>query len=292
MPIPHHSLNPTMFVFLNGKLLPESEALVPISDRGFQLGDGVFETMRVYQGAPFRWVAHLARLNHGLATLGIHPPLPDDSLHDAVVSLIDRNNASDCVLRIQITRGSGQRGCSPKGADDPTITITTHPAPVIPDPPPRRSLITSRFRVQSDSPLASIKSTNRLINILAKDEADKAGADDAVLVNERGEVAELTSSNIFWIGDDTIHTPPVFCGALPGITRAAVMELAAELGIGCNETTCAASKLASKTGVFLTVSTWELLEIASIDGTPVTPSPLLKTLRTAYRELVDRETRA
>jgi len=281
-----------MHVHLNGELLPEAEAVVPISDRGFQLGDGVFETMRVYRGVPFRWNAHLARLHHGLATLGITPPLNDDSLRQAAGELIERNHADDSILRIQITRGSGQRGYSPKGADNPTIAITTHPAPVIPDPPPRRSLITSSFRIQSNSPLASIKSINRLTNILAKDEADRAGADDAILVNERGEVAELTSSNIFWVGDNTVHTPPVTCGALPGVTRATIMELAAELGIGCSETTCAASELADKPGVFLTVSTWELLAIATIDGTPVTPSPLLETLRTAYRERVGRETRA
>ena len=279
-----------MFVHLNGRLVTEAEALIPITDRGFQLGDGVFETLRVYRGTPFRWNAHIERLNQGLATLRIKAPLTDYELRAAADLLIARNNVTDCIVRIQITRGTGQRGYSPRGADNPTIVITTHPAPEIPAPAPRRTLITSSHRVQSDCPLASIKSTNRLVNILAKDEAERQGADDAILANERGEAAELTSSNIFWTTGNEIHTPPISCGALPGITRATVMEVAVGLGYGCVETACPVVELKNKEGVFLTVSTWEVLEVASIDGKPVTPSPLVEEIRLAYRKLVEKET--
>jgi branched-chain amino acid aminotransferase len=280
-----------MVVFLNGKFVPEADATVPITDRGFLYGDGLFETLRVYRGVPFRWASHLRRLHHGLKALGIVCPTNDAMLRAAAGELIENNQAADSILRIQMTRGSGQRGYASTGADKPTLVMTTHSAPAIASRPPVWTLATSRFRIESDNPLNGVKSSNKLINVLAKDEAAQAGADEAILLNERDEVVETSSANLFWIQGDTVRTPPLASGSLPGVTREVVMEICEALEIPCYEYPCEPATLRTASGVFLTLSSWGIVEADSVDGMPLLRSPLIQRLVAAYREVVERETR-
>ena len=281
-----------MFVFLNGAFVAESEAKVSIMDRGFLYGDGLFETLRVYRGAPFRWNAHLRRLHHGLGELGVTAPLKDAELRDAADELIARNNAAESILRIQITRGPGRRGYASAGAVQPTIVMTTHPAPPVSPSPPLWTLIASQFRVQSGNRLNCTKSSNKLINVLAKDEAAQKGADESLLLNERDEVVESTSANVFWIKGDAVCTPPLSSGALPGVTRDVVMEICESLQISLREQDGKLAAFHAADGVFLTLSSWEVVEASSIDGASLNRSQLPGRLFAAYRDVVDRETPA
>ncbi len=270
------------FVHLNGKLVPEADALVPVTDRGFMYGDGLFETIRVHRGLTLRWFAHVERLQDGLERLGIHPPTPATELREASAALIEQNTLTDGLLRIQITRGSGLRGYSPKGANEPTVVITTHPAPPLTDPLPKWRLIRSSIRVQSDNPLNRIKSLNKLPYILAKAEAEAAGCDDALLLNERNEVAETTGANFFWIRNGAIFTPPLDSGALPGITRNFVTDLASFGEIDLTERSCALSDLQEAEGAFLTASSRVLIEVGEIDGQTIPSSPVFDRLHQGF----------
>ena len=271
-----------MFVHLNGEIVPESEAVVPVSDRGFMYGDGVFETIRVHKGMTLRWFAHMDRLRSGLEQLEIPYQLDTRTLHESARELIEQNQLSDAVLRVQITRGPGKRGYSPKGADSPTIVITAHTAPPLIEAQPRWSLAESSVRIQSDNPLTSVKSLNKLPNILAKAEADRADCNDAVLLNERSEVAEATCANIFWMRDGKVFTPPLESGALPGVTRNFVSDLAAMGEIELKETPTTMADLREAEGIFLSLSSLVLVEVDAIGGNPIPTSPIFARLREGF----------
>lgn len=268
-----------MVVFLNGRFLPADEAVVPVSDRGFLYGDGLFETVRVIRGRPFRWDAHLDRLTRGAAFLKLRLPCPPHELLTAVRRLAELNANEDAVLRLTLTRGSGPRGYSPRGADQPTLVMTLVPAPVDPVSPAR--VITSSFRVPAGDPLSAFKTCNKLVQVLARAEADERGADEAVLCNTLGHVAEATASNVFWIRQGTVCTPPVDAGALAGVTRGLVLELCAALGFPVEERTGPPSQLAQAGGIFLTRSVAGVVPVIELDGRPVASSPQIARLRDA-----------
>ena len=268
-----------MVVFLNGRFLPETEAVVPVSDRGFLYGDGLFETVRVTRGRPFRWDAHLDRLTRGAAFLKLRLPCPPEELLPAVRRLAEINAIEDAVLRLTLTRGSGPRGYSPRGADHPTLVMTLTSAPVGPVPSAR--VIISTFRVPAGDPLAAFKTCNKLVQVLARAEADERGADEAVLCNSQGEVAEATASNVFWIRQGTVCTPPVAAGALAGVTRGLVLELCAALGFPTEELTGHPSELAEAEGIFLTRSVAGVVPVIELDRRPVASSPQIARLQAA-----------
>src|SRR5271163_751565 len=140
------------FVFLNGKIVPEEKAVVSVFDRGFQLGDGLFETMRVYRGRPFLWEAHLARLRRGAEFVGISLPMRVKELRVAAGQLIRRNGMPEALLRIGLSRGIGPRGYSPRGARHPTLVMSLHPVPESCSPPPQWSLISATPRLPAREP--------------------------------------------------------------------------------------------------------------------------------------------
>ena len=244
-----------MIVFLNGQFIPAAAAMVSIFDRGFLYGDGLFETMRVCGGRPFRWEQHAERLRLGAEFLQLPLPHPVAELRRFISALIERNAQPDAVLRLTLTRGAGTRGYSIQGAPTPTLAMTLHPAPNCPAevPPPAR-LITASLRLPADDALATFKSCNKLPQILARTEAEARGADEALLLNTRNEVAEAAAGNVFWLTGTTVHTPPLIAGVLAGVTRAVVRELCPALGLSLRETTLPATELPRSAGVFLTNS--------------------------------------
>ena len=213
----------SMLLFLNGQFVPEEEAMVSVFDRGFLYGDGLFETMRVFNAKLFRWKQHLERLQQGADFLKIPLPIAPDSLRAFADELIAQNHATDSLLRLTVSRGIGPRGYSPKAAQTPSLVMSLHPAPQFDAQKPRVwRLITSSVRLPAREPLAHFKTCNKLPQIMARAEADAAGADEALLLNTEGYVVEGASSNLFWIKGRTVCTPPLASGILPGVTRQVV----------------------------------------------------------------------
>ncbi len=280
-----------MIVCLNGQFLPAEEARVSIFDRGFLYGDGLFETLRLYGGRPFRWDQHVARLTAGAQWLRLSLPVPPPLLRAWARELIRRNQATDAVLRLTLTRGVAPPGYSlPDAAPQPCLAMSLHPAPRLSAArPPRWRLVTSSLRLPPGDTLGRFKTCNKLPQILARAEAQAAGADEALLLNTTGEVVEAAASNVFWIHDNVVATPPLASGALAGVTRAVVRELCDELRLPVREQATRPDALRQAAGVFLTVSTWGLIEASALDGQALGRSPLVARLRSAYRAAVARE---
>ena len=278
-----------MIVFLNGQFVPEDQALVSAFDRGFLYGDGLFEGVRIFQGQPFRWAQHLERFQRGAEFLKIAPPFSSEALRRFAEELIAKNRMPDSLLRLVLSRGVGVRGYSPKGAERPTLVMSLHPVPTS-GPPQRWRLVTTPFRLPADEPLSQFKTCNKLAQILARAQADAAGADEALLMNTEGRVVEASSSNLFWLVDRAVCTPPLAAGVLPGVTRAVVFELCRTMGLAVRETSLPLPKLYGADGLFLSLTTIGLAEGVSLDGRPLARSAVVTELNQAYWNLAREET--
>ena len=281
----------SMIVFVNGEFLPEEQATISVFDRGFLYGDGLFETLLVANGKPFRWEQHLLRLQRGAAYLRISLPYKPEDLRQFVSQLVTQNQMPHALLRLTLSRGIGVRGYSPRGAIKPAFTMTLHPAPPPgPNPPAQWRLMTSSLRLPAGEPLAQFKTCNKLPQILARAEADASGADEALLLNTNGEIVEASSGNLFWIDRGAIATPSLASGILPGVTREVVFELGNSLGITVQQSAISPQELAKVEGVFLSLSSMGIVEAITLDNTPLAASPLVVRLGRAYQELVRNET--
>jgi len=278
-------------VLINGQFIPEEQAVVSVRDRSFLYGDGLFETIPVFDGKPFRWAQHLERLTRGAEFLKIRLAFSPRELRALAGQLIEKNQAPDAVIRLTLSRGPGERGYSPAGADSPFIVMSTHSMPRV-DPlnPPHWRLKTSSYRLPASDPLSSFKTNNKILNVLARAEAEAVDADDALLLNSLGEVVEASSANLFWIYHDTVFTPPTGRGALPGITRAVVLELCQTLNLPTNKRVIKPESLLGSEGVFLTLSSLGIVPVDMIDGEPMPSSPLVDQILAAYHDAIRRET--
>jgi len=280
-----------MKVFLNGKLVPEEEAVVSIFDRGFLYGDGLFETIRIHNGKPFRWTQHLARLRRGAEFLRLKVPISCSELLLRAVELVAANQLSDALLRITLSRGVGIRGYSPKGAGQPTLVMATHRAPALSEEALQRwRLVISSMRVPAGEPLAAFKTCNKLPQILARAEAESRGADEALLLNTKGELAEAASSNLFWIEGEAICTTPLTSGILAGIMRELIFELGASMRIHVQEKAAQPDTLRGASGVFLTLSSLGIVEATELEGRSLATSTLVEHIFASYRQTVMEET--
>jgi branched-chain amino acid aminotransferase len=276
-----------MVVFLNGNFVPEERAVVSVFDRGFLYGDGLFETFRVHGGEPFCWEKHMERMLHGAELLHIHLPYNPEEMRNFATELIQRNQMPEALLRITITRGVGQRGYSPKGADSPSFVMSLHDAPVLtPSEPQRWQIITSSVRVPTSDVVTRAKTCNKLSQILARAEAESAGAHEALLLNTDGKIAEATSSNLFWIENHAICTPSLASGALPGVTRSLVLELGKELELPTRELDITPQELRQTEGTFLSLTSLGIVEVTHLDGHELKRSPLVNRISEAYHKLI------
>lgn len=280
-----------MIVFLNGRFVPESRAVVSVFDRGFLFGDALWEAMLVTRGRPFLWAEHMRRFQQGIEVLKLALPWSFDELERHALDLIKRNKMPEALLRLTVSRGITERGYSPRNAKNPAVVMTLHPAPTLdPVKPARWRVITSSLRLPINDPLARFKTANKLPQILARAEADAADANEALLLNTKGYVAEGTTSNIFWVNKNSIYTSPLTDGPLPGVTRSVICELCRELGIPVRETHTRPGSLLRCDGIFLTMTSYGIVEVESLDGTKIAKSPLTRKLYTAYRSrLVSRQ---
>jgi branched-chain amino acid aminotransferase len=282
-----------MLVCLNGKWVPEEAATVSIFDRGFLYGDALFETMRVANGGIFRWDAHLERLEQSCTTLQVSLPWSPATLCRYAQELIHKNEIKEGILRLTVSRGRGPRGYSPAGADDPLFILNLHALPALATGGvPSWRLITSKWRLPAGEGIHSLKTANRLLQVMARNEAAQAAADEALLLNVQGVLAEGASSNIFWIEGETVFTPPRATGLLPGITRGVLLEICAQARIKVEESEVAVERLQSAAGIFCTLSTWGAVEVTDIDHLPCNRSPLTRRLQEAYARILELETKA
>lgn len=280
-----------MKVWLDGALRSLEEARISPFDRGFLYGDGLFETLRAYAGKPFLLEEHLARLEEGAKHLDLPAPSHAE-VRRAVEAVLKANLApgEDARVRITLTRGAAPGDLWPAQAQ-PTLLVTAQPVALPPGLHERGApAIVSAQRVLSGAP--RVKSTSFQAHVLAKGEARRAGAWEALLLNERGEVAEGATSNVFALLDGALVTPPVSAGALPGLTRGVVLRLAQPaLCLDAREAPLSVASLADAKEAFLTSSVAEVVPLVRVDGRALGdgfPGPVTRAVMQAYRDEVRR----
>ncbi len=279
---------PSNVVYLNGEFVARDEARVSAFDRGFLYGDALFETVRAYGGVPFPLDEHLARIADSARELGI--PLPGgDELAGAVRALIQRNGLGDAYVRITVSRGIHAGTLAPDEPGEPTVLIEArklHPYP--PELYEQGAKLTvSSFTHDSASRIRRHKTTSYITSVLAKREAKERGADEALLLDGAGHVAEGATSNVFCVVRGNLVTPPLDMNVLPGVTRAAVIRLARDAGIDVSETRFGMAELAGADEVFITNSLMELMPVRTVDESrvPACPGQVTFDLAERYRAM-------
>ena len=274
-------------IYLNGAILAGDKARIDVADRGLLLGDGLFETLRAYAGQPFRLADHLQRLGRAAGELGMSLPVDAPELVQGVVDVLAANGLqkADAALRITLTRGAGPRGLLPP--DDPRPTLMVTAAPYHVPTTDAMSAVVVAVRRNEGSPLSRLKSLNYLDNILAAREAAAHGADEAVMLNNRGQVACGARANLFAVVDDVLVTPPLADGVLGGITRHLVLEAARDLGLGVAERSLLPADLDRAGELFLTNSLLEIVPIGRLGDRDLPRREIAAKLRQHYRLLIN-----
>jgi branched-chain amino acid aminotransferase len=285
----------SMKVYFNGEIMEEGEAHIPFLDRGVLFGDGLFETIRAYQGKPFRLKRHLSRLREGCRKLRLSGLPGDREIEGALAELYGLNvGEGDAYMRITLTGGAYDGRRTLARPSSPNTLMVVKPYEGYPTELYEKGVraVVSSIRRNEGSPLSRIKSNNYLDTIMAKHEAWERGADDAIMLNGGGYLAEGTSSNLFLVKGEEVFTPDIACGLLPGVTRDTVLELCEELGLAAESGFYTLDDLLGADEAFLTVSTAEIVPIAEVEGRAIgssCPGPVTARLSLAYRELVREE---
>jgi branched-chain amino acid aminotransferase len=270
-------------IYLNGAILPADEARIDPFDRGFGLGDGLFETLRAYSGRPFRLADHLQRMAAAASALGIPLPVDGSTVAGIVTELLRVNGLQhgDASIRITLSRGTGPRGLAPPKEPHPTLLIATAPYTPLPD---LCTAVTVDIRRNEGSPLSRMKSLGALDNVLAAAMAAKRGADEAILSNNAGSIVCGARANLFALIGGRLVTPPVSDGVLPGIARRVVLEIAADLSLPHEETSLRPADLLRAEEVLFTNSLFEIRSLSRLDGRELRHRALGDKLRRAYRQ--------
>ena len=279
-----------MVVFLNGTFVPEEEACIPARDRGFLLGEALFETLRADEGRAALLDAHLDRLFEGAALLGIPIPLPRTAFEGILSALLERNALTEAVLRITLSRGPGGRGLLPPESPEPTLLMTAHPTPPF-HPALFRGIRATLLDLPYPhyGPLSRCKTTNMLPHLLGARIARGRGADEGFYLRADGLLLEGTASNLFLVDRaGVVRTPPEDLGILPGTMRRWIVSLLRALGLPVAETPVGKGDLFRAEEVFRTNALVVAEPVTLIDGAPVGKGrhELLRQLRAAYRERV------
>ena len=284
------------FVYLNGCLVPSSEAKLSPFDYGFLYGYGLFETMRAYSGCIFRLEQQLERLLRSARLLELNLELDAPALKKALYDTLQANNIRDARLRLTLSGGVGEIVPDLSSCKLPTALVVARDYIPYPSQVYQEGFkgIVSRIRRNSRSPAAVVKSLNYLDNLLARREAQNAAVDEAILLNEQGFLAEGSTSNIFLAAGDTLLTPGEDSGILPGITRQTVLELASSLGVKSEVRKVTLEELNQADEAFLTNSIMEIMPLTQVDGQKIGPGragEMTQRLMSAYGELVRQSTR-
>jgi branched-chain amino acid aminotransferase len=280
-----------MKIFIDGKFCSERDAKVSVFDHGLLYGDGVFEGIRAYNGRVFKLREHIDRLFASAKAILLDIPMSHAQICKATVDTIRANKLRDCYVRLIVTRGVGTLGLNPRSCKKPSVIIIAGKIQVYPPELYARGMDivtvpTTRNLHSAVNP--AIKSLNYLNNILAKIEANNAGVEEAVMLNAEGFVSECTADNLFIIKNGALCTPPLYAGALYGITRGTVMELAEQQGIKVTETNLTRYDLFNADECFLTGTGAEIMPVIKIDGRVIgtgKPGPIAKQLIAEYHAL-------
>lgn len=281
-----------MKVWLNDRLVPKEKAVVSVFDRGFLYGDGIYETMRVYDGVVFHLKDHLARLADSAAGIKMLLPWSNEYLENAIYKVIKTNHLRDASTRLTISRGPGDIGYNPPQPFRPTLAIMTRAFKGYPDGFYRRGIkivVVNIRRNYIKSLDPGIKSANCLNGILAKFEAVERGAFEGVMLNVKGYLSEGTVSALFVVKNGGLFTPPLSAGILPGITRRVVMELADSLNVNVTESNMKPDRLYGADEVFLASTNMEVLPVVKVGDRAIgqgVPGPVTKSLIRAFRHYV------
>jgi branched-chain amino acid aminotransferase len=283
-------------VYLNGEFKPLDEACISVTDYGFLFGYALFETMHAYHagpnGAVFRLEQHLDRLAGAAGKLGI--TLSTAALQKAVNDTVRINRLQEARVRLTVSAGDGNPVFDLTSCRRPAVVVIAIPHQRIAPEIYQRGyrIAISNFQRDTRSPVSGVKKTDYMENILACRSARESGADDAVLLNEKGNVTEGTTNNIFIVKHDIIKTPPPASGILPGITRNAVLELASTSGLRCEELDFDAEELAAADEIFLTSSMMEIMPVTAVNGKPAgrgKPGAITTQLMKDFKALVQKE---
>jgi branched-chain amino acid aminotransferase len=271
-------------LWLNGGLVDAEAARISPADHGLLVGDGVFETLRCYQGVPFALAHHIERLQDGARSLRLEPPDPR-VLEEAAHAVIEANGLRDARMRITLTSGPGPPGLL-RGEADPTVVVFAQP---LTPWAPTATAIVSRWRRDEESPLSGVKTISLAQSVMALTEARAAGAAEGIILNRRGDVCEATTANVFLVRGGRVETPSLASGCLAGITRECVLGLCGALGLKGVQTELPAAALHEADELFLTSSTREVQPLVELDGRPVgmgEPGETTRRLAAAYSKMV------
>ncbi len=278
-------------VYVNGRITPADAAVIPVYDHGFMYGEGIYETLRTYEGVPFLFDRHAARLRASAAHLRLDVPFTDADL----LGWIEETTAAagelrEAYIRVLLTRGVGELTYDVTATPVPSLVIIVKPL----DEPPARILeegiaisLVSTLRNHPGSVNPIIKSNNLLNNALAMQEANRRGAEEGLMCNYRGELSECSQANIFLVQDGVATTPRSEAGLLEGITRAFLFDVGGEIGVEVRSGTLRPEDLATADEAFITSTTRELSPVTRIDDRPVgsgRPGPVTLRLLEAYRK--------
>ncbi|MFA0753844.1 MAG: hypothetical protein IMHGJWDQ_001667 [Candidatus Fervidibacter sp.] len=278
-----------LLVWLNGELVPKSQAKVSVYDHGFLYGDGVFEGIRAYNGKVFMLDEHLDRLYESAKSIWLTIPLTKEELRAAILQTLQANKLRDAYIRVVISRGEGDLGLDPRKCPKPNVVIITDRIELFPNELYERGIEMVTVSVRRNSPQAlnpNIKSLNYLNNILAKIEAINAGKPEGLMLTLDGYVAEGTGENIFIVKGRTLLTPPAYMGILKGITRQVVIQLAQEIGISVYEAVLTLHDVYTADECFLTGTGAEIVPVVKLDGRTIgdgKPGPITRQLIQRFR---------
>jgi branched-chain amino acid aminotransferase len=284
-----------MIVYLDGKYVDSADAKVSVFDHGLLYGDGIFEGIRLYSGNVFRLVEHIERLEYSAKALLLDLPLTREQFIEATCETCRRNNLTDGYIRLVVTRGAGDLGLAPWLCPKPTVFIIASTIQLYPKEYYENGLAIVTVPTRRINPAAlppTIKSLNYVNNILGKIEAKQAGALEAIMLNDQGYVAECTADNLFTVHKGTIYTPSASQGALKGITRDTMFDIARALGIPIVEQNMTRYDVWCADECFLTGSGAEVIPVVKLDGRVIgtgKPGPITQKLLAEFRQRVTRE---
>lgn len=284
-------------VYLNGKLLPASQAKLSPFDLGFLYGFGLFETMRAYSGRVFRLAQHIDRLTRSAELLALWDKLAKYDLARAIRDTIQANNLSDGRVRLTVSAGPGEMVPDPRQSGEPTVLVIAKPYTPLSTQVYERgySAYISPLRRDSSSMFSNMKSSSNISGAFAWKKAKLDGFDEALLLNEKGQLAEGSVSNIFVVYENAVLTPTVESGILPGIAREAILEIIPSLGVSVAGKRLMPDDLFRADEAFLTNSVIEVMPLTEVDNRPIGsghPGPITRKLMSVYKDLVHTEIKA
>ncbi len=281
------------WAILNAQMVDVEKACISADDRGLLMGDGIFETLRAYRGEPFRMGDHLERLFRSCSEFNLKPPWTQAEIGRMVLDLIRENELDSARVRITLTRGPHTGSMSMPVPVSPTLLITAEAIPegILEGRAPGVTLAYAKLRFSADMPLARHKTLSRMAHLAARAQAEREGADEALILDDKGNVATCSTGNIFAVYNEQLFTPPLTGPILPGITRKAVLQIAREEGVPIREDFFSPIMLSGASEAFLTNSVRELVPVEEVGGQQIgsgRPGPFLNRFQRLFRELVER----